>query len=295
MLGKLVSSASSVDRPVVIAGSGRCGSTLLQSILNTNPDFLIWGEHNGFLRRVAAAYYEAKHERFPGQSGLGAAERIKKLRNARRWPAWDNLCGEDEFLERFRAFIRSFFVDPTGQATRWGFKEIRYARSSKDQALRLMFDCFPETRLIVLVREPGATIFSVMSHWVFAGRRHGNIQSHELDANILGAAHSWNVQYMHLHSLSQAHASNCLALRYEDLGNPKLYLKLSRFLGTSPFDYKSVIGKVKDASNKTDRTALLIRRRMDHLQPLIEAATGGARAAYGYSSIVNSHQTSVAG
>src|SRR5579862_9524325 len=31
-------SAPQEDRPVVLAGSGRCGSTLLQSILNTNAD-----------------------------------------------------------------------------------------------------------------------------------------------------------------------------------------------------------------------------------------------------------------
>jgi len=35
------------------------GSTLLQSILNTNSDFLIWGEHNRFLRQVGV------HERLP--------------------------------------------------------------------------------------------------------------------------------------------------------------------------------------------------------------------------------------
>jgi len=30
-----------VDRPVVLAGSGRCGSMLLQSILNTHSNFLM--------------------------------------------------------------------------------------------------------------------------------------------------------------------------------------------------------------------------------------------------------------
>src|SRR5579863_7074459 len=155
------------DRPVVLAGSGRCGSTLLQSILNTNADFLIWGEHNGFLRQVAAAYYEAEHPRFPDQKSQSAPERIRKLRDGRRWPAWDNLCGQAEFLDHFRAFVRSFFADPAGHAARWGFKEIRYARDAQDHTLRLMFECFPAMRLIILVREPEASIFSMMSRWDF--------------------------------------------------------------------------------------------------------------------------------
>jgi Sulfotransferase family len=271
---------------VVIVGSGRCGSTLLQSILNANPEFLIWGEHNGFLRQIASAYYEAAHPRFPDKSELDAAHRIQQLRNARRWPAWDNLCGEAEFLGRFRDFIRSFFADPAGRAVRWGFKEIRYSRDPNDHALRLMFECFPAMRLIVLVREPEATIFSSLSHWVFAGRREANIDVDELDQLILGAAHSWNVQYMHLHVLSQAHRPNCLQLQYEELGSPQAYQKLSTFLETSPFDYQRHLGKVKDASNKTDPTAVRVRQRIEQLQPQIADATCEGRAAYGYASAV---------
>jgi hypothetical protein len=279
------------DRPVVLAGSGRCGSTLLQSILNTNPEFLVWGEHNGFLRQIAAAYYGAAHPRFPDQEVLSAVDRVKRLRDGRRWAAWDNLCGEAELLERFRAFIRSLFADPTGRSTRWGFKEIRYGQNVHDHALRLMFDCFPQTRLIILVREPEPTIFSMLSHWVFAGNRQGNIDLDELDQRILATANSWNVQYLHLQSLLQAHMPNCLPLRYEDLGSPRTYRKLSRFLGTAAFNYQSHVDKVKDASNKTDPTALLIRQRIEFLQPRIAAATCEGRAAYGYSSAAHLQPT----
>jgi hypothetical protein len=273
-----------IDRPVLLAGSGRCGSTLLQSVLNTNPEFLIWGEHNGFLRQIAAAYYDAAHPRFPDQSGLDEADRIKKLRDSRRWPAWDNLCGTEEFRERFRAFIRSFFADPAGRSPRWGFKEIRYGLTADDRTLRLMFDCFPETRLLILVREPEATIFSVLSHWAFADQRQGNIHLEELDQRILAAAGSWNAQYMQLQSVAQAHAANCRRIRFEDLGSPATYHQLSKFLETASFNYRSQVEKVKDPSNKTDLTALLIQRRIASLRPQIESVTWDARAAFGYSS-----------
>jgi len=271
---------------VVLVGSGRCGSTLLQAVLNSNPEFLIWGEHNGFLKQIAAAYYDAAHPLFPDKLELSGEHRVKQLRNSRRWPAWDNLSGEQEFLERFRAFIRSLFADPTGRATRWGFKEIRYALTADDRTLKLMFDCFPETRLIVLIREPEPTILSALSRWVFAGQRNGSIGVDVLDHQILAAADAWQVQYMHLHALVEGHAPNCLTLRYEDLGDPKTYRELSKFLETSPFNFQSHVNKVKDAANKSDPTALLIRERIEFLRPQIAAATSEARAAYGYSSTV---------
>jgi hypothetical protein len=276
-------SASSVDRPVVIAGSGRCGSTLLQSIVNTNPDFLIWGEHNGFLSQIAAAFYDAAHERFPDESRLDGPDRIKRLRDPRRWPAWDNLHGDAAFLEQFRVFIRSFFADPTGRATRWGFKEIRYALKDDDRALRLMFDCFPEMRLIILIRDPEPTIFSALSHWVFADTRNGIVDLEELDRVILAAAAGWNAQYMRLQSLHKEHASNCLAIRYEDLGSSETYQGLAGFLETASFNFQGPVDKVKDASNKTDPTARLIRQRIELLQPQIAIVTREAQAAYGYS------------
>jgi hypothetical protein len=74
-----------------------------------------------------------------------------------------------------------------------------------------------------------------------------------------------------------------LPVRYEDLGSPKTYHQLSKFLETSAFDYQMHVGKVKDAANKTDPTATLIRQRIEALHPRIVAATCEVRTAYGYS------------
>lgn len=268
---------------MVLAGSGRCGSTLLQSILNTNPEFLIWGEHNGFLGPLAAAFYDAEHPQFPDRSDLDAAQRMERLRDAQHWPAWDNLVNQTGFTERFRAFIRSFFADPTGRAARWGFKEIRYGHQVDVRALSMMFDCFPETRLIVLIREPEATIFSILSHWVFSGDRNGNLNLDELDQRILETARSWREQYLHFDCLVQANVSYCLKVRYEDLAHAKTYQALAKFLETSSFDYASHLCKVKDPSNKTRPTAILIRQRIEALQQEIDAITSEVQAAYGYS------------
>ncbi len=71
-------------------------------------------------------------------------------------------------------------------------------------------------------------------------------------------------------------------MHYEDLASAQTYRELASFLETSSFDYQRIVGKVKDASNKTDPTALLIRSRMELLEPRIVAATCKAREAYGY-------------
>ena len=277
-------SSPAADEPVALVGSGRCGSTLLQSILNTNPDFLIWGEHNGFLRDVAAAYYRAVNARFPAKSELSPETRIGMLRDSRRWAAWDALVNEAQFLDCFRSFIRAFFADPTGRAIHWGFKEIRYALDTRCRALSLMFDCFPRTRLIILAREPESTIFSILSRWVFGGIPDGNIDPEQLDQRILELANSWHAQYLKLHSLSDKYPANCLLVRYEDLDSPQTYEELSGFFKTSAFDYKSRLRRVNDASNKTSPTAALIRQRIEALQPEITAATLQVRTAFGYAA-----------
>ena len=269
------------ERPVFIAGSGRCGSTLLQSILNTNPDFLIWGEHNGFLRRVAEAYYQAAHPRFPDRDLRGEAERVVRLRDAARWPAWDNLCGEAGFRNRFQAFVRSFFADPMGRASRWGFKEIRYPRDAQDRTFDFLFECFPEATLIILVREPRATILSMLSRWVFLDQD-AEIEIDELDRQILAASEAWNAQYSLLFSFAQLHSSRCVEVRYEDLGSSITRQGLADFLQTSPFDFASEMATVKDSADKTSPAAVRIQQRMRELEPRIEALTRQASDIHGY-------------
>lgn len=289
MLFESLYESSQPERPVFIAGSGRCGSTLLQSILNTNADFLIWGEHGGFLRQVAEAYYQS-HPRFPDRERLTEAERIQNLRDPRRWPAWDNLCGEEGFRERFQAFVRSFFADPGGRASRWGFKEIRYPGDAEDRTLEFLFECFPEASLVVLAREPRSTIFSMLSRWVFSERKPENISTDELDGGILTAAQSWNAQYAALHRFTQEHASRCTAVRYEDLSSPGTYRRLASFLQATSFNFKGELLKVKDAADKTGPVAVLIERRMHALEAQIESLTGDMRAIHGYPSLATEPQ-----
>ena len=43
--------------PIFLLGTHRSGTTLLQRIVNSSEDALIWGEHGGFLSQIAEAYF----------------------------------------------------------------------------------------------------------------------------------------------------------------------------------------------------------------------------------------------
>ncbi len=263
------SDATPSDRPVFLLGSGRCGSTLLQSILNSNREFLIWGEHNGFLRQLAEAYYGAAHPHFPAADSLGIREREKRLRDPDRWIAWDNLCSRDDFRNGFRTFLRSIFADPEGKCPRWGFKEIRYALDSDDQSLRLLAEFFPEGRFVILIRNPIQTVFSMIAHWVLV-EPGVSLGAAEMDEQILSRTVTWTEQYMQLGAFSEAHAPRCTSVRYEELALSGDVRGLGRFPGIFVF-------RLPGASSAGAR-----RRQQDRCRGwLASGADGAASAARG--------------
>jgi len=270
------------DRPVFILGSGRCGSTLLQSILNSNPKFLIWGEHNGFLRPVAEAYYGAAHQHFPVEEALNIRGRKQRLRHPEHWNAWDNLCGPDEFRDRFRSFVRSLFADPSGKSPRWGFKEIRYGMEASDQSPRLLAECFPEARFVILTRDPWETVFSMIAHWVLTPPAEA-LSAAQLDEEILSRSTSWNGQYLQLSLFAEAHARQCTSIRYEELDRPATYEGLAEFLEASRFDYRTHLERVHGAANKAGDAVARLRERMELLRPRVEEITRPAALRYGYA------------
>src|ERR1041385_4274275 len=47
------------ERPIFLLASGhRCGSTLVQRLLNSHPDILIWGEQNDYLNSFVWLFQE---------------------------------------------------------------------------------------------------------------------------------------------------------------------------------------------------------------------------------------------
>src|SRR5262249_22002864 len=145
----------------------RCGSTLLQSMVNAHPSFAIWGEHNAFLRPIADAYYMTKSSitwRNSSHQNSNTADRASRLRDVRHWSAWENPVDLASLEIQFRDFVTSIFQTASIDQ-RWGFKEIRYGMSAGDRTLDFLRTCFPAARFLIIVRHPAETLFSILSAW----------------------------------------------------------------------------------------------------------------------------------
>ncbi len=134
------------NAPIFIFASGqRCGSTLLQRFLISNPDIMIWGEHDGALGNMMP-YFDRllEWEHMFGQQLQTFLDRgynnfIPNMNPYRK-----------ETYEAQRQLFLNLFALPAQKLGRsiWGFKEVKYGA---DMALRLRY-LFPGTRIIHLTR-----------------------------------------------------------------------------------------------------------------------------------------------
>jgi sulfotransferase family protein len=152
-----------MSAPVLILAAGqRCGSTLIQRLLSSHPEVLIWGEHAGQLRQILAVSrrlheWTAEH----GQAGRLGYER------AGHQSFMANLTPEAVHIdEAARAFTEALFARPAQSAGRpvWGFKEVRYGLAEA-VALR---ELFPDCRVVHIVRDPRDVLRS-LDVWERAG------------------------------------------------------------------------------------------------------------------------------
>ena len=209
------------DQPIFVLASGqRCGTTLIQRLLNSNPDILIWGEQhgylNGFLREYRALLeWESEYSH----------HRKTFLQNG-----YDNfvpnMLPEDIDLRKAAiVHITALFGESASILGRsiWGFKEVRYDA----QMALFLFRCFPKARFIFLTRNI-IDCFISLKHW----------------ENSPG---SWNRTWTEIFiedwkriNASFLNVSNripqLMRVRYEDMvKNPKEFIeKLSSFLSISP-------------------------------------------------------------
>jgi len=155
--------------PIFLLGTGRCGSTLLQKILNSVENAMIYGEHGGFLKQVAAAYFlnleDKMIEKYIMSQNVAEKDPIsvfETLKNPQLWSAWTNWYNQETVRNNFRDFIESFF-NPISleQKVHWGFKEIRYGLD--DRVPEMLADLYPDGRFVFIVRHPVDVVASKIS------------------------------------------------------------------------------------------------------------------------------------
>ncbi len=195
--------------PIFLLGTGRCGSTLLQKILNSVDNAMIYGEHGGFLIQIAAAYFlnleDKMIEKYIMSQNVAGKEPIsvfKTLKNPQLWSAWTNWYNQETVKNNFRDFIESFF-NPISleQKVHWGFKEIRYGLD--DRVPEMLADLYPDGRFVFIVRHPVDVVASKISARASDG--------------IEADAHTWVTQNSYFLHFCRENSERSRIVHYEEL------------------------------------------------------------------------------
>jgi hypothetical protein len=140
----------------ILGGGGRTGSTLVQRLLISTGEIMIWGEHAGVLldglHRIVSGM-----QAWIDKEGAGHLEWFRQ----QGWNAWiANMNPNHEaFVAAARATLLEALAVPAAQMgyRRWGFKEIRY----NGAAVSLLKSLFPDASIIVLLRHPADALRSI--------------------------------------------------------------------------------------------------------------------------------------
>jgi len=250
-----VGSAATVLEPAgspvfVLGGGGRTGSTLVQRLLISTGEIMIWGEHAGVLldglHRIVSGM-----QAWIDKEGAGHLEWFRQ----EGWNAWiANINPSHEaFVAGARAALLEALAAPAAQMgyRRWGFKEIRY----NGAAVSLLKSLFPDASIIVLVRHPADALRSIKATSWYA-KDHG-----ARPEAFLGA---WATISSSL-AASASKFDGVLVLRYEDLAD-------------DPERFVTAVAKhVHIEANRFDRAAIATRVRGAPGGPMPEPAALDAR------------------
>jgi hypothetical protein len=195
--------------PIFLLGTGRCGSTLLQKILNSVDNVMIYGEHGGFLRQIAEAYFlnleDKKIEKYIMSQNVAREDPtivFERLKDPQLWSAWMNWYNRETVKKNFRDFTESFFNPiALGRKVHWGFKEIRYGLN--DRVLEMLSDLYPKGRFIFMVRNPLEVVASKISARMSEG----------LETDV----QSWVEQNTNFLDFYRLNREKSRIVRYEDL------------------------------------------------------------------------------
>ncbi len=226
-----------------LASVGRSGSTFLQRLLNTHPDIVLFGEHEGFLRGLRDAYSRLAAPRTvallkTGRSQLDAilsAEPVTDTPGG--WSIeWTNAMRPADITPAFAQFVKDLIYPPSVRSSShryWGFKEIRYGADE----LRFLKAIFPEARFLVLARDPLAVYRSQCRlEW---GREAGAEQAAaEFHRDFSALADAWDALREPVGTDGHARLVCYERLVADPVGQLDL---IARWLNVAPFDEGKIL------------------------------------------------------
>ncbi|WP_337099862.1 sulfotransferase [Paenibacillus sp. YIM B09110] len=183
---------------IISALTQRTGSTLVQRIFNCRKNTLIWGEHGGivseFVRIADLASYFSK---------ISKDEKDDFFQNGKDPNLWTaNMTPDEPYIEvavaqSIKTLFDHMYIQHRHKHDRIGFKEVRYGKSE----LMLLRKCFPDSAIILVVRNPIDIWRSETAYWADDAEAFGQI---------------WNERAKQYREL-EGEMPGTVLIRYEDL------------------------------------------------------------------------------
>lgn len=135
---------------------------MVQRLLSSHPDVVIWGEHEGQLAPLLGAVRTLRAR----EAEAAATPRAAYARLGHQAFMANLMPEAGEIDDAGRAFVEALFAAPAAArgCSRWGFKETLYRREH-GEALRSLF---PELRAVHVTRDPRDILVS-LDHWERTG------------------------------------------------------------------------------------------------------------------------------
>jgi len=208
-------------KQLFVIGTGRSGTTLIQRVINTFPNTIIWGEHAGFLRQLSELYYFLKdnsslHE-FSYNNEVPDEKKfdLSSYNNSKVWQAWINWYRPADLNSIFRRIAEEIFCpDEFETLSIWGFKEIRYGPD--DRVLDFLLEIYPDAVFLFITRDSLNTIESQMTTFHKGKSRYTKVKRLVQLPQIIKVANNWKRQNALYLKLSQERPVSHYLIRYED-------------------------------------------------------------------------------
>ena len=259
----------SMEPVFILASAQRCGSTLLQRLLNSLQDTLIWGEHHGALNSFAA-----QHRDLLGWEARFANVRKEFLMSGEDLFVANMVPGDHEIRAAAIAYVLNLFGQPAAKLgkPRWGFKEVRYGAD----VMTFLSGLFPEARFIHLTRDPVAC-FRSMKRWELGEDEWDRRQTEH-------SMRDWVRINRGLLEMREQ-APRLLSVRFEDMtGDPEAFIeRLAGFLGVAPEDFDATVFERRldgHAGGSPPREQLALTR--EEIAFLSEPSFAGLAGRLGY-------------
>lgn len=212
-----------MKNPILILGTGRCGSTLIQRILNTSENITIWGEHAGFISDLARSYYtitnsEAIEQNFYSKN-IDSSILVGELTNYQACPNWINSFNKASIRLAYRnVLINTLCQEVDINQSHWGFKEIRYTKN--DPAIDMWLELFPDSSIILSVRNPFDVIKSMIIDWnnlTVLKKLIEDQKYSQIEELVIKFARRWNNIMESYEYWIETKKINCYVEKYEEL------------------------------------------------------------------------------